>query len=104
MPIIAYEDKLIQCPKGSLVRDVLIAHGIYPHNGSARNLNCFGLGSCGTCAVKITGNISPATGKEKLRLSCPPLHATPGLRLSCQTRILGDIKIEKGKGFWGQKL
>ncbi|MDP3463171.1 MAG: 2Fe-2S iron-sulfur cluster-binding protein [Bacteroidales bacterium] len=104
MPVIEFENKKIHCPIGSQLREVLIKHGISPHNGNSNFINCRGLGSCGTCAMKITGDVSPMHSKERLRLSLPPHNHVRGLRLSCQIKVLGDIRVEKGKGYWGQIL
>lgn len=58
-------------------------------------MNCKGLGTCGTCAVKITeGNVMPKERgvKENVRLNIPPAFSpveqipyegTKDLRLAC---------------------
>jgi Na+-transporting NADH:ubiquinone oxidoreductase subunit NqrF len=65
-------------------------------------LNCRGHGSCGTCAVAVTGAVSEPTRRERLRLRVPPHDPDSGLRLACQARVLGDVRVEKHDGFWGQ--
>lgn len=104
MPTIEFMGNLISCNEGDNLRDALIMNNLAPYNGLARRLNCFGLGTCGTCAVKITGPVSRMTRIEKTRLSLPPFCAEPKLRLSCQVKVLGNLKVEKGEGFWGQIL
>ncbi len=69
---------------------------------AARALHCRGRGSCGTCAVKIEGDVSEPTKKELLRLRFPPHDVANGLRLACQCSVLGDIKVAKFSGFFGQ--
>jgi ferredoxin len=61
---------------------------VTPHNGRAALINCRGLGTCGTCAVEVQGEVEPRgwTPQERLRLNFPP-HAPPRnarLRLACQ--------------------
>lgn len=104
MPIIVFDNHKIYCAKGSQLREVLIRHGISPHNDNSRYLNCMGVGTCGTCTVRVTGHVSPMNAIERMRLSLPPHKPGKGLRLSCQTKVLGNIRIEKGKGFWGQEI
>ena len=77
---------------------------MFPHNGNAKMINCKGFGSCGTCSVKIQGNVSKMSQKEKIRLSFPPHSLDSGARLACQVEVLGDIKVLKGSGFWGENL
>lgn len=113
MPTVAFEGSRIECPEGAILRDVLLAAGVSPHNGRADVLNCRGHGSCGTCAVEIDaadGNdpaVSDPTRRERTRLSFPP-HSPEsldvGLRLACQTRVYGDLLVTKHGGFWGQHV
>lgn len=102
MPQIRINGKTLYCDAGANLREVLIKHDMHPHNGSARYLNCFGLGTCGTCAVKIEGKVLPPNSIEKIRLSIPPHQLQQGLRLSCQILVNHDIEVTKGAGFWGQ--
>lgn len=102
MPVIRYKGKTIHCTMGANLRQVLNERGLHPHNGTSKMLNCYGLGTCGTCAVKIEGHVSEMTPAEKLRLSFPPHKPENGLRLACQVKVLGDVKVIKGEGFWGQ--
>ena len=54
MPVIDYHGTKIVCEKGANLRHVLIEHDLHPHNGNSKFFNCCGIGSCGTCAVKIS--------------------------------------------------
>jgi ferredoxin len=93
---------------GETVRTAALRRGlISPHNGRANLINCRGLGTCGTCAVQIDGNVQPAdrNAREKLRLSFPPHGSSltsSTLRLACQVQVRGDIEVTKRTGFWGQ--
>jgi ferredoxin len=102
MPTIDVRDREIDCEEGAVLRDALLKAGESPHNGRADALNCRGHGTCGTCAVEIDGAVSEMSGQERRRLSFPPHDLDSGLRLACQTRVEGDLVIEKHSGFWGQ--
>lgn len=112
MPTVQFDGTEIKCQRGAVLRDVLLrTAGINPHNDQAAYANCSGNGLCGTCAVGVenptTGaNVSQKTGREKRRLSLPPLRDSdvPNLRLSCQTRVLDDVRVAKHEGLWGQHL
>lgn len=101
---ITYKDKQITCQEGDNLRKVLLQHKLSPHNGDSRFLNCRGFGSCGTCAIKIKGEVSSKTRIEKMRLNFPPHQAASGLRLACQCKVLGNLELEKFEGFWGEKV
>lgn len=68
-------------------------------------VHCRGLGTCGTCAMKLVkGELSEPTKVEEWRLNFPP-HKNPmakGVRLLCQSYPLSDIQLEKLEGRWGQ--
>jgi ferredoxin len=100
---IRYNDQDISVEKGMNLRKALMRNGSSPYNGLARHLNCRGLGSCGTCAVKISGRVEPFTLMENWRLSFPPHKKQSGLRLACQVKVFSDIVVTKGKGFWGER-
>jgi len=104
MPNIQFEGRTLSCERGANLRKALLANGLSPYNGMANNLNCRGHATCGTCAVRVTGEVSNPGAREKFRLSLPPHNTQSGLRLSCQCEVLGDLKVEKFEGFWGQKV
>ena len=89
-------------PEESL-RDALIKAGRPPHNAS-RFASCQGLGTCGTCAVSIEGDVEPNSPSaiEAWRLGFPPHKRESGLRLACQVKPCGDLRVTKGSGYWGQ--
>jgi len=102
MPTITIAGKQIDCAAGANLRQVLLKNGSILHNGAATVINCRGIGSCGTCAVEVVGDVSPLNWKEKARLSLPPHQLEKNRRLACQTKVLGDICVTKYDGFWGQ--
>ncbi len=102
MPKVTALGKTIECESGANLRRVLLKHDIPLYNSNAKIINCRGIGSCGTCAVAIQGEVSPANWKDKARRSLPPHSQERDLRLACQTKVLGDICITKYDGFWGQ--
>lgn len=102
MPNITVRGKTIACATGANLRQVLLAEGIDLYNGNAKLINCRGIGTCGTCAVEIEGEVSAPTWREKARLSLPPHQPGTSRRLACQLQVLGDLRLTKYDGFWGQ--
>lgn len=103
MPKVTAQGKTFECNPGSNLRKVLLEHGVDLYNGKAKIINCMGIGSCGTCAVMVDGEVSAPNWKDKARRSLPPHSPTANLRLACQTEVLGDIRVTKYDGFWGHK-
>ncbi|NEO16784.1 MULTISPECIES: 2Fe-2S iron-sulfur cluster-binding protein [unclassified Moorena] len=102
MSKVTAQGKSFECDQGSNLRKVLLDHGVALYNGNAKLINCRGLGSCGTCAVEIDGEVSEPNWKDKGRRSLPPHSPTANRRLACQTKVLGDVCVTKYDGFWGQ--
>lgn len=102
MPKVFAQGKTIECPEGANLRKVLLDNSVDLYNGNAKVINCLGFGSCGTCAVLVEGAVSEANWKDKARRSLPPHSPDRNLRLACQTKVLGDVKVTKFEGFWGQ--
>ncbi|MEQ9481928.1 2Fe-2S iron-sulfur cluster-binding protein [Coleofasciculus sp. F4-SAH-05] len=102
MPKVTAQGKTFICDPGSNLRKVLLEHGVPLYNGNAKIINCMGIGSCGTCAVEVEGEVSEANWKDKARRSLPPHSPTANRRLACQTKVLGDVQVTKYDGFWGQ--
>jgi outer membrane protein assembly factor BamB/ferredoxin len=101
MPTVYYEGVAIECEEGAVLRDVLVAAERAPYNSAAEYTNCGGNGICGTCAVRVDGAASEPTARERVRRAAPPLRGKD-VRLSCQTRVEGDVTVLKPPGFWGQ--
>ncbi len=102
MPKITAQGKTFECAEGANLRQALLKNGIDLYNGGAKVINCQGIGTCGTCAVEISGPVSEIGWREKARLSVPPHSGATTRRLACHTKVLGDIKVTKFEGFWGQ--
>lgn len=102
MVTVRAQGKTIECDRGANLRQVLLKNDIAVYNGKAAIVNCHGLGTCGTCAVEVEGEVSEPSWREKARLSLPPHSPTSNRRLSCQTQVLGDIQVTKYDGLWGQ--
>ncbi len=103
MPIVQFAGQSVECPQGANLRVVLLRARLPLYNGVARALHCRGRGTCGTCAVRVEGAVSEPTTAERWRLRLPPHHPGAGLRLACQCSVLGDLKVMKYEGLWGQR-
>jgi ferredoxin len=102
MPQVKAFGRTISCEPGANLRQVLLEQNLPLHNGKAKYINCLGIGTCGTCAVEIEGQVSSPNWKDTARRSLPPHSPSRNLRLACQTKVLGDVKVTKYNGFWGQ--
>ncbi len=102
MPTVSAQGKTMHCETGANLRQALLANGVDLYNGQAKVINCRSLGTCGTCAVHIDGDVSTANWQDRTRRSLPPHNPDRHLRLACQTQVLGDITVTKYDGFWGQ--
>jgi ferredoxin len=99
---ITAQGKTFVCKQGSNLRQLLLEHGVEVYNGKAKIINCRGIGTCGTCAVIVEGEVCEPNWRDKARRSLPPHSPTANRRLACQTRVLGDVCVKKCDGFWGQ--
>lgn len=74
MPKVLAQGKTIECEKKANLRKVLLHNGIDLYNNGALFINCRGIGTCGTCAVKVEGEVSAANWRSK----CTAIaHALP---------------------------
>lgn len=103
MATVEFAGQSVECPHGANLRLVLIRARLPLYNSAAKALNCRGNGTCGTCAVRVEGEVSEPTQAERRRLAFPPHHPDAGLRLACQCKVLGDLKVTKYEGLWGQR-
>jgi len=103
MPSITAQGKVFQCERGANLRQALIDNGIDLYSPRAKYVNCMGIGTCGTCAVAIEGEVSAMNWRDRTRRSLPPHNSKNPLRLACQTKVLSDISVTKFEGFWGHE-
>jgi ferredoxin len=73
MPKVLAQGKTIECEKKANLRKVLLHNGIDLYNGGASFINCRGIGSCGTCAVKVEPEVSAANWRSK----CTAIASSP---------------------------
>lgn len=104
MATVRFEDRTFECPDGANLRVVLLRARVALYTRVARAVNCRGHGTCGTCAVHVEGAVSEPTEAEKRRLRFPPHTPEAGLRLACQCNVLGDVRVRKYAGIWGQHV
>ncbi len=121
MPTVTFvnEKKTVEVPQGANLRQEALKAGVqlYPWGHRTFPFNCQGLGLCCSCRVVVKDGLDACSGQgifEKLSLLSNPLgfFARIGhekdLRLACQMRVKGDIKVETqpsinwhGEKFWG---
>lgn len=102
MPTVHFAGASVPCPEGANLRAVLLRARLPLYTRVAAALHCRGHGTCGTCAVRVEGPVSDPTAIELRRLRLPPHDPASGLRLACQTSVLGDVTVTKHPGFFGQ--
>ena len=103
MHTIDFEGQSVVCLDGSNLRMALLHARIPLYNDAARAINCHGRGVCGTCAVHIEGPVSEPTATERVRLKLTPNAKENELRLACQCNVLGDVKVKKLSGLFGNR-
>ena len=100
---VVFNEEELFASDGENLRTFLKKHNKQLHNSNSNYLNCKGLGTCGTCAVKIEGNVNPPNRIESFRLKLPPFINDSKLRLACQICIKDNLKVIKFEGFWGEE-
>lgn len=103
------EEKVIDVPAGSNLRQEAIKAGINLYPGPFRIFNCHGFSLCGSCRVLVTNgtirNTGPRTTLEQLTPWHNPLYGFARIghedetRLACQTMVMGDIDVLTMPGF-----
>lgn len=91
MPMIRFVRKFpeIQVEEGALLMESLLKAGL-PVASS-----CHGDGICGKCRIQIVGGAENLTKINEIeRLVRDRLKVQPEYRISCQTRVMGDVLID----------
>jgi ferredoxin len=102
MPQIIAEGKTFEIPIGTNLRQALLDNDIDLYNGSSKVLNCHGHSSCGSCLVLVEGEVSEPGKFENLRMAVPPHSHHKDRRLACQVTVLGDVRVTKFDGHFGE--
>jgi len=103
LPTVHFAGRAVECPLGANLRVVLLRARLPLYTRVARAVHCRGNGTCGTCAVRVEGAVTPPTPAELRRLRLPPHHPDAGLRLACQCNVQGDLVVTKFPGLFGQR-
>lgn len=100
MPTITFanEKKEIQVPDGANLRRETLQAGVALYPGIHKVANCHGLGTCGSCRVLVTKGMENTSSmgvfeKARLGVSLAYIGNEETMRLSCQTRVHGDITV-----------
>ena len=102
MPNVLAQGKTIEWVTKSNLRTILLQNGIDLYNDGAKVINCPGIGSCRTCAVKVEGEVSAANCAIDHGVRFLPILLQQTCLRNSQTLVLGDVKVTKFDGFWGQ--
>jgi ferredoxin len=101
MPKIIAEGKTFEVAEGTNLREVLLEQDIDLYSAGAKVFNCHGHGIYGTCLVEVEGAVSEPTKMETSRMAFPPHSAHKERRLSCQANVLGDVRVTRFDGYFG---
>jgi ferredoxin len=84
MPKVLAQSKTIECVLGANLRKVLLQGDIDLYNNGAKVINCRGIGTCGTCAVRVEGEVSqPKKARDDTTFPTSSLsHKKPTFSLS----------------------
>ncbi|HZL99757.1 MAG TPA: 2Fe-2S iron-sulfur cluster-binding protein [Planctomycetota bacterium] len=89
------ENVTIRVADGANLRRACLDSGIDPYPVLGGKLSCHGKGLCGTCAVAVDRDES-LTPPGKREAKWLKKHDLPGLRLSCQAQVKGDLIVTTG--------
>ena len=97
------ENTTVHVADGANLRRTCLDNNVDPYPVLRGLLSCHGKGFCGTCLVGVDdeSHLSPPTKREARWLA---RHKPgPGMRLSCQTEVKGDLIVTTGperEGGW----
>ncbi len=100
MPKIMAEGKVFEVAQETNLRQALLAQKISLYTEGSEIFNCHGHAMCSSCLVKVEGAISEPTKLEN-QMSFPAYLAHQDRRLACQVKVLGDIKVTRFDGYFG---
>jgi ferredoxin len=86
------ENVTVHVADGTNLRRACLDSGIDPYPALGGKLSCHGKGLCGTCVVGVDKDeaLSPPAKREAKYLK---KRGVPGLRLSCQCEVKGDVIV-----------
>jgi ferredoxin len=102
MPKVIAAGKTFEVAAEANLREALLAQDIDLYSAGAKVFNCHGHGICGTCLVQIEGVVSAPTKLETTRMAFPPHSAHKDRRLSCQVKVLDDVRVTRFNGHFGE--
>ncbi len=102
MPKITAEGKTFDVAAATNLREALLEQDLDLYSQGAKILNCHGHGICGTCLVQVEGAVSAPTQIEMARMAFPPHSAHQDRRLACQVKVLGDVRVTRFDGHFGE--
>jgi ferredoxin len=97
MPLIFFEreGKTVSANAGCNLRKLALANKVPVYRGFWKIFNCHGHGLCTSCKMEVfankPGDINPRTAMEEEQLKN---YTNPNLRLSCQVRVHGNIRVK----------
>lgn len=93
MPVVYFvkEQRAIECPTGTNLRDVARANGLSVYVFPNNLLNCRGNGLCGTCRVSIDDPRAVSARTRADQRNCG--WEGENIRLACQTKVLADVRV-----------
>ena len=83
MPQVDLQNRMVTVEVGAFLSSLLTDT---PHP-------CGGKGVCGKCKVRVQGAVSPLSAVEQRHLT--PAEIDAGIRLSCQTTVQGNCRVER---------
>ncbi len=91
------QGKTLKVNSGQNLRKLAQQNGVDLYQGFDKLINCRGNGLCGTCKVEVfpsrPGGVNGRTAMEEKKLAA---FTNPNLRLGCQVKIHGDVRVKTG--------
>ena len=100
MAKIMAEGKVFEVAEETNLRQALLDQNISLYTEGSEIFNCHGQAICGTCLVQVDGEVSAPTKLESQVVFQPDLTYKER-RLACQVTIMGDVKVTRFAGYFG---